>query len=223
MPTAFGQAMLASVAGHPQRFSMKMGHDPAMAMSCREFMHLRPDEEQLLESISLPHSANVLDYGCGIGRHFSYVRQANATARLVGIEICDLMLDHCRRIFTAPATFVSSFAEVSVDQFDLIMLMGNGLGVLGGEQQATAGLELLISSLRPGGRIVIETGNPFGAGYLSRNFTIDYHGQTDGPFTWGYSDRTWISETLARLGCTVAISESCAPGGSFFFVVAQKS
>ncbi len=106
------------------------------------------------------------------------------------------MLDHCRPSVAAPATFVRTFEELQHREFDLIMLMGNGLGVLGREYEAVARLRALVGSLKPAGRILIETGNPFGVGYCAPDFSIDYGEYRDGPFSWGYSDRDWISRTL---------------------------
>ena len=215
--------MLDSLAGQPRTFSMETRGYPALEMTCSDFMYLRQDEKQLLDSIALPQSADVLDFGCGIGRHLSHIRLKSAAVHCIGIDICDLMLDHCRQTFAAPATFANSLAELPGLQCDLIMLMGNGLGVLGDEPHAMASLDQLVRALRPGGRMVIEAGNPFGQGYSSRAFTIDYQEHHEGPFVWGYADRAWLADTMTRLGCAVTLSKSHAPGGVCFFAVAEKT
>lgn len=214
--------MLATINGQPQRFRMTMQNGPSIDMDCRAFLTTRPEEDQLLDGIELPHDGRVLDWGCGVGRHLSRVRQAHPGVACCGIEVCDLLLEHCRRTVAAPSEFVGCFEDIPHRRFDLVMLMGNGLGVLGREQEAVTRLRALVQSLTGSGRIVIETGNPFGRGYCAPDFTIDFGGHSDGPFPWGYSDRAWITETLQELGCTVNIRPSNAPGGMFFFAVGTK-
>lgn len=218
MATAFGLAMLASINGTPQRFRMKMRGGQTMEMRCSDFLNTREEENQLLDRLELPENATVLDWGCGLGRHLSQVRRGRPSVHCYGIEICDGMLGYCRTKIVAPATFVESFEELDGLKFDLIMLMGNGLGVLGSEQDATQKLASLVSSLRQGGYILIETSNPFGTGYYSNQFEIDYEHHHDAPFVWGASDRGWISRILGELGCTVRIEPSKAPGGCFFAI-----
>jgi len=223
MITAFGRAMMATINGQPQTtFRMTMEGGQSIEFPCIDFVQRRPDEDELLEQIRLPKNGVVVDWGCGIGRHLLKVRQLNPSVYCYGIEICDLMVDHCRRTIAPPAFFVQNFDDLAHCQLDLALLMGNGLGVLGEEKDAVKGLQMLVSSLAPGGRILIETGNPFGYGYFTPRFTIEYKEYRDGPFVWGYSDRDWLKGTLESLGCTVKFKKSKAPGGMFFFAIAQK-
>ena len=218
MTTAFGRAMLASINGNPQRFRMTMGGGQPLPVRCSDFLNTRAEENQLLDRLELPENAKVLDWGCGLGRHLLQVRQGRPSVHCYGIEICDGMLGYLQKRIAPPATFVESFEELDGLKFDLIMLMGNGLGVLGSEQDATQKLASLVGSLRQGGRILIETSNPFGAGYYSNQFEIDYEHHHDGPFVWGGSDKEWIRRILGELGCTVRIEPSKGPGGCFFAI-----
>lgn len=214
--------MLATLNGQPQQFRMTMQGGPSIEMRCSDFLHTRQEENQLLDNIGLPRDGRVLDWGCGVGRHLSRVRQSRPFAHCCGIDICDLMLDHCRRTIAAPAAFGRSLEEINHHQFDLILLVGNGLGVLGREEDAVVRLRTLVGSLTAAGRVVIETGNPFGRGYSAPDFAIDYGEYHDGPFPWGYADRDWISRTLRELGLGVMIQPSQARGGMFFFAVGQR-
>lgn len=223
MPTAFGRAILDTVNGQPQRFRMTMVGGPTMEMDCGDFLHCRQEEQELLDRLELPPDGKVLDYGCGAARHLSYVRKKHSRVHCIGIEICDLLREHCAQVVPAPSAFYGSWEEVPDRDFDLILLVGNGLGVLGAEDEAARRMAALVDSLGPKGRIVIETGNPFGRGYSSANFTIAYKDWQDGPFTWGYADRAWLSATLEHLGCRVEFTQSHAAGGMFFFAVAQRT
>jgi hypothetical protein len=134
MPTAFGQAMLDSLAGREQSFMLSFNGRAAMAQPCGAFLALRPDEVGLLDAITLPEGARVLDYGCGAGRHLQHLRADRADIHYVGIEVCDGLRAHCAAAVPAPATFVADWPQARQQRpFDLILLMGNGLGVLGNE------------------------------------------------------------------------------------------
>lgn len=223
MPTAFGRAMLDSIHGNPRQFRMTMQGGHGINLNCREYLTTRTEENQLLDGLNLPEHGTVLDMGCGVGRHLVRVRRNRPNVRCYGIEICELMLDHCRNTIRTPSTFVNSLDEIPNHiQVDLIMLMGNGLGVLGQEQDARVHLGTLVNLLSKTGQIIIETGNPFGHGYVAPNFTVEYTEYQDGPFPWGHSDRKWITQTLQNLDCSVTIHPSQAPGGMFFFAVGHK-
>ncbi len=222
MPSAFGRAMLDTIHGKPRHFRMNMLGGPSIDMSCRDFLETREEENQLLDGIRLAPDGAVLDLGCGVGRHLLQVRKNYPSVHCCGVDVCDLLLDHCRRTIDPPATFVQTLEALPPLRFDLILLMGNGLGVLGSEPDAVVGVQKLVRLLGPDGRIVIETANPFGTGYVAPTFTIDYGNHRDGPFVWGYSDRKWISSLLQKEGCTVEILPGTAFGGMMFFAIGKK-
>lgn len=215
--------MLATINGHPQSFRMTMlKNGQSIDMDCYDFLHTREEENQLLDGIWLPDEGRVLDWGCGVGRHLMRIRQRYPSVHCCGIDICDLMLEHCRLTIAPPTTFAQTLGELAYQQFDLIMLMGNGLGVLGREQDAAASLRILVQSLSSNGRIVIETGNPYSVGYFSEQFVIDYQKYRDGPFIWGFSDHNWISQKLQEFDCIVDIQRSMAPRDKCFFAIGQR-
>jgi SAM-dependent methyltransferase len=224
MLTAFGRAMLDTIHGQPQCFRMSMSNGSSVKMNCGEFLHCRNEEQGVLDNLNLPEDGKILDYGCGAGRHLIYLRQKHISVQCVGIEVCDLLRNHCTQAIPEPSAFYDSWDKIPANDrvFDLILLLGNGLGVLGTECETVKKLKTLVDSLRPHGQIIIESGNPFGHGYYSADFTIAYKDFQDAPFTWGYADRTWLSATLKGFGCTVEFSPSNAPGGMFFLGVVQK-
>jgi SAM-dependent methyltransferase len=221
--TAFGRAMLDTINGFPQQFMMIMDGGPPLRMKCEDFLSLRQDEKDLLNQFTLSDTSNVLDYGCGVGRHLSYIREMYPQVHCFGIELCDLLRDYCNNSIANPSIFVQSLDELNGKEFDLIMLMGNGLGVLGDENNAEDALGVLVQSLSSKGCILIETGNPFGAGYLSTQLSIKYDDMEDDPFTWGCADSDWISQKLRNYGCAVEIWPSQAPGGMFFFAIGRMA
>lgn len=188
-----------------------------MPMNCREFLELRDEEKQLLDNLHLPPNGSVLDYGCGVGRHMKYLRQQYPKVECVGIDTCELLRSHCSESIALPSKFVEQWADVETSKFDLIMLMGNGLGVLGDELNARQMLRKLADTLNPSGTLLIEAGNPFGSGYHSPRFTIEYGEWTDDPFTWGYSDRAWLENEAKQADLRVSFHRSNAPGTGCFF------
>ncbi len=222
MPSAFGTAMIDTINGLQQHFRMNMIGGISMPMNCADFLRCRNDEISLLGQLNIPENGRVLDFGCGAGRHISYIRQKCSNVQCIGIETCDLLRNHCANTITAPSAFYDSWNNVPDREFDLILLMGNGLGVLGAELNAVQMLTDLVNSLRPQGQILIESGNPFGRGYYAADFTINYQNMQDGPFTWGYADQEWLSVTLSQLGCNTAFQPSNAPGNMFFFAIGRR-
>lgn len=223
MPTsAFGLAMLNALNHHNETFQLSFNGGPPMTQRCNAFLTLRQEEVDLFNGISLPVGARVLDYGCGAGRHLVHLRAGRADIHCVGIEVCDGLRTHCADALSEPATFFVNWHQArDVGPFDLILLMGNGLGVLGDEQAARTQLRELVHSMAPGGRMLIETGNWNGRGYRTDTLEIRYQGHVDGPFPWGGADRTWVTDELHALGVEVTLSHSRAPGGFLFFAIAS--
>lgn len=223
METAFGRAMIDAIDEEANTFEMSMVGGVFQKMECRHHLHLRPEEHALFEALKLPEHAHVLDIGCGTGRHLQKIRELAPTAHCYGVEICDLLREYCTQRISDPATFVSSMEEVAVNGFDLILMMGNGLGVLGNEEQVLASLTRLVNQLNPDGSLIIEAGNPFGAGFSAREFVIQYRAECDGPFVWGYADRPWLIEKLHDLELPVEMKPSNALGGNVFFAIGRKN
>lgn len=221
MNTAFGRAMMESInSDQPQTFQMRSGAH-LWAASCGTFLNLRGEEIRLLDTIALPEKGTVLDYGCGIGRYLHHIRARHSSVHCYGIEPCDLMRGHCEEHIKPPCVFSSSYEVLPPTQYDLILLVGGGLGVLGNEESARRRLESLVNSLNPGGRIIVETIRPPGEGYQSPELTIEYREWRDGPYAWGCADQNWLATFFKTLGCAVDISSSSAMPGVSYFAVAH--
>ena len=222
MPTAFGRAMISAFHGDPATVQMrKLGQNGAqyidIQLNCHDYLVTRDDELQMLSNLGLRENAVVLDYGCGLGRHLGILRNVFPNVHLYGIDICHGMLEHCRDLLTNNSQFATNLLVLDRCEFDLIMLMGNGLGVFGGEVETRTAIRRLLHLLKPSGKLIIEFGNPFGTGFTCPNFTITYEEQQDGPFQWGHADKEWMSDTFSQEQCAITFSPSRAPGGFFSF------
>lgn len=215
--TAFGRALLATARGRPQTVALTMDGSAPVRHRCSDYLELRGDEILLLDGIPLPSDAAVLDLGCGLGRHLRHLRQRHPGAWLFGVERCEGLRAHCEQTLPGPAQFFASEDALPRGQrYDLILLLGNGLGLFGAEADAHAGLARLLDALAPGGCVLLETGQQPGCGYRASTMEITWRGHRDGPFTWGGGTRAWVRDTAHALGARCEVHPSEAPGGLFF-------
>lgn len=222
---AFAAAMLDQLQNPAQniRFRMQMENGGEVDCACRDFLRLRPEEQALLTALlsDCPAPA-VLDVGCGAGRHLDFIRQRQPAAALTGFEKANDLRQSCEKQFQS-AMFRESFADVPDDsRFDLVLLMGNGLGIFGDEQATLVGLRRIYQLLNPGGMLIAESGNPFGTDFFVSRFMIRYRNLIDRPFPWGYASRSWLERNLTGLGYRVDRVVNSAVPGRFFIACACK-
>lgn len=216
MITAFGTALLDSIAGPMRSYTIAKDGERALHLTCEEYITLRTDEEAVLQSLRLPARPRVLDVGCGTGRHLAFLRSLHENLESCGIEHCDRLRQHCTDTSLTSDHFLPTLAHLPPEaSFDLILLLGNGLGILGPETDAFPALHSLLTRLSPGGRLLLETGTFWNQGYSAPLFTIRYNGLQDGPFPWGFASRDWVQDTAAH--CDLAFHPSSAQGPIFFF------
>lgn len=223
METAFGRALIDSIEGPPQRFRMTVVPDgPSQLLECREHIELAPYERDALDALELPEDGVALDYGCGVGRHFAHLRRRHPDLHCCGVDRCDLMLTYCWQNIPGPTTFASRLEDLKHREFDLIMLLGNGLGILGKEADAKAGLARLVGMLKPKGKLLVEScASPFGErGHAVREFRIQYREFEDPPLLWGYADEAWVEREVEALGLRVTLTRGCR--GPLFLALGEK-
>ena len=222
--TAFGRALLASARGRPQTVALSMGGDAPERHPCSHYLEVRGDEALLLDGITLPPDAAVLDLGCGVGRHLRHVRRRHPEARLFGVERCDGLRAHCEQPLCGPARFFAAEDALPHGQrYHLVLLLGNGLGLFGAEADVRAGLARLLDALTPGGCVLLETGQQPGCDYRASAVEIAWRGHRDGPFIWGGGTRAWLRDTVNALGACCELRPSEAPGGLFFLARVWRS
>jgi SAM-dependent methyltransferase len=221
--SAFGRAMLDQVA-HPERhvtFGFAAAGLPRVQCRCSDFTRMSAIEDRLIrQCLSGVEKPNVLDIGCGIGRHSALVRTVAPHARITLVDTDPNLLAHACNAVPGSDT-CARFEDVpEASKFDLVFLMGNGLGVFGTEQATRDGLKRLAGMMSKNGHALIESGNFTGEGFSAIHHTRTYGNLTD-EFTWGYATREWVESALGGAGLRAVSYVSSPQPGPFFIAHAR--
>jgi hypothetical protein len=222
---AFAQAMFDQLR-HPDRdvtFHMRLVDGPGVDCSCRDLLHLRPEEQALIRGcLGQRQEPRVLDMACGMGRHSAFAHSLSPHARITLVESHQQLRDYCLSIIPGAVGY-ERFEDVPVQsRFDIALLMGNGLGVFGDEATTRHQLHRLSSLLAEGGCVLIESGNFAPGSFHTARHEIEYGGSVDGPFTWGYATSEWLQRELATAGFEIVSLTPSSVGGPFFICQAKK-
>lgn len=102
----------------------------------------------------------VLDLGCGAGRVGLHLQSRGH--EVVGIDVSPLAVEVARRRGLADARLGTLETAVRADErFDTILLLGNNLGLLAGEQQGRRLLRKLARIATDRGRILAGSYDPY--------------------------------------------------------------
>lgn len=165
-----------------------------------------------LEQLALDQcSGRVLDVGAGVGRHALFLQERGlaVTAIEVEPELAAIMSE--RGVKEPLAKNLFSLAN---RQFDTVLMLMNGFGMVGQLGGAGAFFEHVRGLLRPGGQILCDsldvrrTTNPVHLAYQEANlrrgcppgqmrFWIEYGGRRGEPFDWLHVDFDTL-KALAR-------------------------
>jgi SAM-dependent methyltransferase len=112
----------------------------------------------------------VLDVGCGAGRAGLHLQSRGHD--LVGIDVSPLAVEIARKRGLTDARLGTVDAAIRADErFDTILLLGNNLGLLAGEQQGRRVLRKLARAATDRGRILAGSYDPYdGASELARRY-----------------------------------------------------
>jgi SAM-dependent methyltransferase len=112
----------------------------------------------------------VLDLGCGAGRVGLHLQSRGH--EVVGIDVSPLAVEIARQRGLADVRLGTLDSAVGVDErFDTILLLGNNLGLLAGEQQGRRLLQKLARVATDRGRILAGSHDPYeDASELARRY-----------------------------------------------------
>ena len=223
--SAFAQAMFAQLKepSRDVRFHMRIVGGSGMDCPCRDFLYLRTEEQTLLrECLSGRQEPRILDIGGGIGRHSAFAHSLSPHAKMSVVEIDQQLRDYCISVVPNVVGY-EQFSDVPVDaHFDTVFLMGNGLGIFGGESTTRQQLQRLHGLVADGGCVLVESGNFAVGSFYAAQHEIEYDGSVDGPFTWGYATREWLQRELVNAGFKIVSVTQSSRGRSFFICHAEK-
>jgi SAM-dependent methyltransferase len=112
----------------------------------------------------------VLDLGCGAGRVGLHVQSRGHD--VVGIDVSAIAVEVARQrglVDVRPGTLDT--AVRAGERFDTILLLGNNVGLLGGEREGRRMLRKLAGIANDGGRMLAGSYDPYdGASELARSY-----------------------------------------------------
>lgn len=167
----------------------------------------------LLEQEALKHChGKVMDIGCGAGSHSLYLQQngfdVTALDSSVGaIEVC--------RQRGQKKAFQADIMNYSDEKFDTLLMLMNGIGLVGNLKGLDAFLQHAKKLLKPNGSILLdssdiiymfetEEGNydlPENEKYYGEvQFTMEYKGQKSNAFEWLYLDFDTLAVAAKKNG-----------------------
>ncbi|MDD5034504.1 MAG: hypothetical protein PHE55_07065 [Methylococcaceae bacterium] len=208
---------------HSVTFHLSIVGDGGMDCPCRDFLHVRAEEQDFIRHcLDGDGHPRVMDIGCGIGRHSSFVRSLSQGAAITVVETDRELREHTLRTVPGAISY-EKFGDIPAQaRFDLVLLLGNGLGVFGTARATRDGLRQIHDMLSDKGSALIESGN-FAAGeFYEARHQIDYGGYVDGPFMWGYATRAWLTRELTEAGFEVLSVTPSSHGGPFFIIHARN-
>ena len=183
-----------------------------------DYFIMRPEEVDILrECISQYKNLSILDIGCCIGRHSRFALSCNSDAKIDIVEKDDAL----RRITFNELNIQNahkSVDDIKEASFNIIFMMGLGLGIFGDETSTKLGLVNIIGLLASGGTLLIEGGKSSPGSFTTQNFQIKYGAELDEPFEWGYATFEWLSSFIEEIGGVRIVSVSPSSNGDDYFI-----
>lgn len=136
------------------------------------------ETDLIAELLDLPAGREVLDHGCGTGR--IAVRLAERGLKVTGIDQSDLFLDEARREaerLGVEANWIRQDVRDfdAVETFDGLVSWFTSFGYFDDAADQDI-LARMVRSLRPGGRLLLETGNAFQVAHESDAYLVTRRG-----------------------------------------------
>jgi SAM-dependent methyltransferase len=151
---------------------------------------------------------NVLDIGCGAGSHSLYLQTKNIQVTALdsskgAIEVCK-----SRGLIATQCCVIQDFKN---HKYDTLLLLMNGIGIVGKLKFLRFYLNHFRSLLKPKGQILLDSSDiiymfdanedgsyifPESMAYYGEvEFTMEYDGETSNPFSWLYLDFNTLKHT----------------------------
>lgn len=235
---AFGRLLLDHMAGSAGQLLLELDDGrsgPALPAEVffTGFGEWPAAERRVFESVR----GRVLDVGCGAGRHSLEARRRGFD--VVAIDISPGAVEVCRRRGVEDVRLLPLDAvDASLGAFDSVLMMCGNFGLVGTADAAVPILRLLHELTTPGGRIVLDSVDPYedaDAGDLAYQDRNRARGRAPGQVTirlrYGASATPWyellnvsareLEELATAAGWTVAELVDGDPGE--YYAVLEKA
>lgn len=169
------------------------------------------DEEDFptLEVNALQYcQGRVLDIGAGAGSHALYLQQRGADVTALEVSPQASWIMSQRGVRQVQCTDYRHYQDLQ--RFDTILLLMNGIGIIGKLSALADFLAHMQRLLRPGGQLLFDSSNiaylyeneplPTDRYYGEVRFRFEYRGQQGPWFDWVYVDQQTLREAAQRLG-----------------------
>lgn len=180
----------------------------------RDFDGMPQIEQKALELCK----GSILDIGCGAGSHSLYLQQKGLEVTALdsskgAIETCRL-----RGIENRVHSDILDFKDC---QYDTLLMLMNGIGIVGNLENLSGFLKHLKTLLKPGGQILLDSSDIIymfdedddggrlipdsGSYYGEVAFTMQYKGVKGEPFIWLYLDHQTLQNAAItnELDCEI--------------------
>ena len=163
----------------------------------RKFEEMPTIEQKALQICK----GHVLDIGCGAGSHSLYLQENGI--QVTALDSSEGAIETCRSRGVR-TTVNSSIMEFKGQKFDTLLLLMNGIGIVGELFLLKAFLAYMKTLLNPNGQIILDSSDILymydkdedggflipdsNAYYGEVKFTMQYKGETSNPFSWLYLD-----------------------------------
>lgn len=144
---------------------------------------------------------SVLDIGCGAGSHSLYLQEKEL--QVTALDSSKGAIETCKQR-GVKSTQNCSIHDFKNQKFDTLLLLMNGIGIVGKLELLKTYLTHFKSLLNPNGQILLDSSNiiymfdtdedggywiPESKGYYGEvEFTMKYNGEIGNPFSWLYLD-----------------------------------
>jgi SAM-dependent methyltransferase len=220
--TPLGQALLDYAAGD-QTAEITVHCDRAAdeALAAGHFFRAPSDMPSLERQAMELCRGRVLDIGAGAGAHSLALQRRGLD--VTAIDGCPQAVDVMRQLGVLNANCLS-YKDLKEGDFDTVLMLMNGIGVVG----SLSGLRQFLRQARrlvaPGGQVVLDSVNPVGrrtAADRARSairiisgrtypgelhFRMEYRGLRGAPFAWLFVDVRTLFDLAAPAGwqCRIA-------------------
>ncbi|MBM1106172.1 methyltransferase domain-containing protein [Aurantibacter crassamenti] len=174
----------------------------------RDFKNMPKIEQLALENCR----GKVLDIGCGSGSHSLYLQKNGISVTALDISEGAIEVSKARGVTN---TILSNVMNYSSDKFDTLLLLMNGIGIVGELPKLDAFLNHARQLLTKDGYILLDSSDIIFM-YETENgdydisdvenyygeveFTMSYHGEKSKPFKWLYVDFDTLNASAERNG-----------------------